>query len=264
LKKEKELRISPAQEDEERDEVDRQIDYESALEGEGNFSGDDENTDDEHTSVERDDVDTYIKSTKDNTDMQLYWRINTSIANHILSSPAVYTPSRDIVDNFVPGTLDEDQLEWSNTTNSPPSPHDIDPTYPSEEEEDAEHESQDSPPPPSPMRFLSKNKGLIPRPSVTSYPYARSNGLNRTHSMPWGGKRNNVHLKPPNMKNYKDQPRCAAITIARSAEHKRHHRREKKDVDICEGKKGLGVEAMAALARRLTTKRSLGLWAVSV
>ena len=104
----------------------------------------------------------------------------------------------------------------------------------------------------------------MPRPPVTSNSYARSNGLNRTQSLPWSRKRSNVYVKPLNVKKHKDQPRCAAITIAKSAEHKRHHRREKKDVDHCEEEKGLGVEAMAALARRLTTKHSLGLWAISI
>jgi hypothetical protein len=48
-------------------------------------------------------------------------------------------------------------------------------------------------------------------------------------------------------------------------DHKRHHRREKKeDPSESNQKKGLGVEAMAAMAKQLTSRNNLGLLAVSV
>ena len=274
LRKEKELRISPAQEDEDQDEAGRDVDYASEVEEEDgedeSVSGDDVDSEEGETGYDRDDDDSDAenKSARENSAKQSHFRINTSIGNYILSSSAVYTPSRDVVDNFVPGTLDEDQLELLITAHSPPSPpspHDIDPTYPSDEEEDAELSSRLSPPPASPVRFLSKRKPLMPRRLANSSSHAISNGLSRTHALPWSRKRYNVHLKPPVTRyNYRDQPRCAAIAIAKSAD-KRHHPREKRDdADNCTEEKGLGVEAMAAMARRLTTKHTLGLWAVSV
>jgi len=95
----------------------------------------------------------------------------------------------------------------------------------------------------------------------------RANGLTRTHSLPWNRKRYNIQLRHPVTKSSsREQPRCAAIAIGKFVEHRRHHRREKRDSSYQEKglEKGLGMEAMAALARQLTTKHVTGVWAVSV
>lgn len=267
LRKEKELRISPAQEDEDRDDADREA--ECISEGDDDdeeeeiFCGDDGDSVEDETEDEPDDPDLGSKSGRDYSAKRSHLRINIGMVHRIVSPSAVYMPSRD-VDNFVPGTLDEDQLEAIMPTHSPPSPHDIDPTYPSDEEEDLEGPSRSGPPPASPVRFLAKHKLLIQ--PIKSPFHSRSSGLNRTHSLPWGCKRYNANLKLPVTKsNYHDQPRCAAIAIVKAVEYKRHHRREKKeDADHCNEGKGFGVEAMAAMARRLTTKHTLRLWAVSI
>ena len=113
-----------------------------------------------------DDDDSSVKVASTKSTVHSHFQINTSTANNILSPSAIYTPSRDVVDNFVPGTLDEDQSELLDTAQSPPSPHDIDPTYPSDEEEDGDQQFQPNPPLASPVRFLSKHKTLLSRPRI--------------------------------------------------------------------------------------------------
>jgi hypothetical protein len=264
LKKEKELCISPIHE-EDKDEASVNVDLTSDGEDENESVSGDDGDNDEVESECDDDNDLSIKTACAKSNAHSHLHINTSTASNILSSYGIYTPSRD-VDNFVLGTLDEDQLELFDTAPSPPSPHDIDPTYPSDDGEDGDQQFQPNPPLASPVRFLSKHKTLVSRPLINPPSTVRSNGLDRTRSLPWGRKRYNAQSKPPAAKSiYPGAPKCAAITIAKSIEHKRHHRRERnEDAGHCDEEKGIGVEAMAAMAKQLTTKNTLGLWAVSV
>jgi hypothetical protein len=265
LKKEKELCISPTQEDEDKDEADGNVDFRSDGEDETESVSGDVGDDEEAESEVDDDDDSSIKAASAKLTVHSHFQIKISMANNILSPSAIYTPSRDVGDDFVPGTLDEDQSELLDTTQSPPSPHDIDPTYPSDDDEDGDQQFQPNPPLDSPVRFLSKHRTLLSRPRINPPPTVRSNGLHRTHSLPWGRKRYNAQLKQPAAKNiHLDAPKCAAIAIIKSVEHKRHHRRDRKEADHWDEKKGSGMEAMAAMARQLTTKNNLGLWAVSV
>ena len=262
LKKEKELCISPIQDDEDKDEADGKYFTSDGEDENESISSDEGNNEEVESECDDDDGDSNIKAPAVKSTVHSQLKINSPMANNILSSSAINTPSRDVVDNFVPGTLDEDQSELFGKVESPQLPHDIDPTYPSEDDEDGDQQFQPTPAIASPVRFLSKYKTLVSRHPIST---VRSNGLNRTHSLPWGRKRNNGQLKQPAVKSvYLDAPKCAAIAIVKSVEHKRHNRRERKDADHCDEEKGIGVEAMAAMAKRLTTKNNLGLWAVSV
>jgi hypothetical protein len=261
LKKERELRISPLQEEDDPFDKDHARDTrEEEDDEEDDNEDDDRDPDDDSGSSDNDE--TPVHHFKIRTTLQ----INISTANSHLSSHAIYTPSRDVIDNFVPGTLDEDQLETLSSSRVPTSPHDIDPTYPSEDDDEESHSPASDPVLCSPVRFISRNKGNLPRLSMDTTFQIRSRGLSRTHSLPWQRKSYAMHLKQCVTKSkVQERPRCAAIAIANAIEHKKHHRRDKKeDVVDHREQKGLGVEAMAAMARQLTTKHTHGLLAMSV
>jgi hypothetical protein len=265
LRKEKELRILPVQEDEERDFGDE---YPAYASDEGEDEDEDGDHDDENDSDEgypTKSVDNTRSSTKE-TDFStpIRLRINIPVTNDGLLSPVIYTPSRDVIDNFVPGTLDEDHIDFLGR--SPRSPHDIDPTYPSEGEEDGDQQSQQARLLNSPVRFIPNTKPSIPRRPANMFCQLPASGLDRTHSLPWGRRRFNSHLKPSVTKRaFLDQPRCSAIAITKSIEHKRHHRKEKRDIDPSNEMKGVGAAAMATMARQLTSNHTLvGIWALSV
>jgi hypothetical protein len=275
LKKEKELRILPLQEDEDREEGEDYLKSVSEVEEEANSSDDnggedsaqadsDAESDTEFTSIN-------ISASQMYDDGEITTaaglRVDITTANSRILSPAVYTPSRDVIDNFVPGTLDEDQIERDGGR-SPLSPHDIDPTYPSDEDEDGEQQPQRPPLLSSPVRFIPNRTAALTRRPANTTSQVPANGLNRTLSLPWSRRRYNSHLKPPFIKRtWTDQPKRSAIAITKSIEHhKRHHRREKRgDAGHGEEGKGLGAAAMAAMARQLTNKHTLvGDWALSV
>src|SRR5947207_4878990 len=139
LKKEKELRISSTQEEENKDEAVGEVDFKSDEEEDNeSLSGDDGDDKEIESECDLDDDDSIIEAATAKSTVNSRLHINTSIAYNILSSSAIYSPLRDIVDNFVPGTLDEDQSELFDTIQSPPSLHDIDPTYPSDNDEDGD------------------------------------------------------------------------------------------------------------------------------
>jgi len=267
LSKEKELRILPVLEDEERD-------YGEEYSGSGSDEDEDEDEEGDHDDEDDSDqesptksVDNARSSTKAaDLSTPTRFRIDIASTNGAPLSPAVYTPSRDVIDNFVPGTLDEDHIEAFHGR-SPRSPHDIDPTYPSDGEEDGDQQPQQARLLNSPVRFIPSKKPSISRRPVNTLCQPPATWLNRTHSLPWGRRRFNNHLKPPVTKRgFVDHPRCSAIAITKSIEHKRYHRREKReDSDQSDEVKGVGAAAMAAMARQLTSNHALvGIWALSV
>lgn len=259
LKKEKELRI-PSVQDDEKDDV--SINYPSDVEEEDGEDADDDPDDDPDDEDDDggDDDNGYDEddegNTKNETVENLRLKID-SLPRRICLSPAVYTPSKDVVDNFVPGTLDEDQVERFNY--SPTSLHDIDPTYPSDNEDECVQDSATCPLPLSPVRFIPKRKA--PEPHPIKSPKLGANGLGRTNSLPWGHKRYSSPKKHGKQKN--SEPRCAAIAITKMVEHKRPYRRDKEKKQH-EEQKGVGVEALAAMAKQLGSKSKVGLWSVSV
>jgi hypothetical protein len=266
LRKEKELRILAVQEDEERDYGEEYPVYASDEGEDEDEDGDYDDEDDSDEGSPTKSVDNTRSSTKEadfSTPVRL--RINIPVTNGGLLSPAIYTPSRDVIDNFVPGTLDEDHIE-AFLGRSPRSPHDIDPTYPSEGEEDGDQQSQQARILNSPVRFIPSTKPSIPRRPANMCCQLPASGLNRTHSLPWGYRRFNSHLKPSVTKRaFLDQPRCSAIAITKSIQRKRHHWKEKRDIDQSNEMKGVGAVAMAAMARQLTSNHTLvGIWALSV
>jgi len=287
LKKEMELRIPTISEEGENsfrddasnsgtdidddDDDDDDGEDEEVDEGDNSYEfNDEEETDEDYSEKRHKDDDRAEKPDKatltGRSHLRNYLEIDISVANCTLSPYNIYTPSRDVVDNFVPGTLDEDQLDTLEAPVSPQSVHDIDPTYPSEDDDDAALQSEQARPVlVSPVRFISRQRGSPPVQSAFSASQARSRGLSRTNSLPWTQKRYVPNQKRPPRINHSDHPRCAAIAIAKSMDHKRHHRREKKeDPSGSNQKKGLGVEAMAAMAKQLTSRNTLGLLAVSV
>jgi len=272
LKKENELRESSVRDDQGRDDEDYDI-YLSEVEEE----------DDKGADGSEDEAEIASESDRDGQDFDqvpvLHPRSRlcldtAAISRCILSPVGVYTPSRDIVDNFVPGTLDEDQIERLDERCSTPSPHDIDPTYPSEDEEDIDHQTQPCVPFISPVRFMARSKVVSSRQPVNITTPSRANRLNRTHSLPWGGKAYMANQKPLTTKVLEvQQPRRGAIPIVQSVEHasRRHHRRERKDTgsagataELGSEEKGIGAVAMAAMARQLTNRHGLDLWALSL
>jgi hypothetical protein len=266
LKKERELRISPLPEEE--DGSDKE-DVRDTVQEE--YDDDDDDDDNDDNDAEDDDEDDSENDTSDDDTQSTILpratlQIDASMANTHLSSHAIYTPSRDVVDNFVPGTLDEDQLEMFKSPRSLPSPHDIDPTYPSDDDDEGDQQSHSSNHVfISPVRFISRLKNISPQIPTKADFQRRSKSLSRTESLPWGRKSYALHLKPHVKHKAPDQPRCAAIAIVKAMEHKKHHRRDKKEDGVsCKDTKGVGVEAMAAMARGLTNKQNLGLLAVSV
>ena len=266
LRKEKQLRFLPTHEDEDRDfeEDDAASTSEEDEDGEEDVEHEEYANEDESPTKSTANSRASSKPTDLNTPVRL--RIDIPISNGALLSPAVYTPSRDVIDNFVPGTLDEDHID-AIRGKSPRSPHDIDPTYPSDGEEEGDHPPQQGRLLNSPVRFiLGKNVSVPPAP-VHSTLRLPSTSLKRTHSLPWGRRRYVNHIKTPSTKRPSvAQPRCSAIAITKSIDHKRHHRRGKReDVDQTDNVKGVGAAAMAAMARQLTSKHTLvGVWALSV
>lgn len=270
LKKEKELRIPTISE-----EVDNSFKDSTSIAGTDIDDDDDDENRSESNDGEDNDkepsVDGNEDSDKENAADRLlsrnHFQIDIYAANLALPAYTVYTPSRDVIDNFVPGTLDEDQLDILDALVSTQSVHDIDPTYPSEDDGDVErHSEQSIPLLVSPVRFISRLRGSPPLQLKFSASQIRSKGLSRTPSLQRNQKRYGIHLKRPSPKTYhSDQPRCAAIAIAKSMDHKRYHRREKReDPSESNQEKGLGVFAMAAMAKQLTSRNNLGLLAVSV
>ena len=271
LRKEKDLRILPPQEEQDKyygDESPGSMsdkDEEDEEDEDGDY---DAEYDSEEESPTKNVNSTRSLSRAADLTTPVRLRLDMPVANGPLLSPAVYTPSRDVVDNFfVPGTLDEDQIEVCRSR-LPKLPHDIDPTYPSDAEEDGDKQTRQARLINSPVRFISSNKGSIFRrlPNTPSPPHAT--WLNRTHSLPWGRRRHNRSLlKPPVTKRTcADQPRCSAIAITKYIEYRRHHRKEKKEEVVRDDeRKGIGAAAMAAMARQLTSKHKLGgVWALSV
>lgn len=273
LKKEMALRVLPVLDDgDDENDIDEYISEED-----DEMSA--EEPDEERDHVHEDDKllaeDSNGGSTKNSKDaIQLLSRkfgLKLDLSNHqqFIASHSIYTPSRDIVDNFVPGTLDEDQSEAKLKHGSPISLHDIDPTYPSEN--DDEFDVQPTLPKTaliSPVRFLPKIAS--PRRRLHSVQTPRfslnpkSMGLSRTLSLPWG--RNQRYSRHQSIQAVSpDSPpvrtKCSAIAISKSIEHRRHHRRGKKgewNKEKCNG-----AEAMAAMAKQLAG-RSLGVLASSI
>jgi hypothetical protein len=167
------------------------------------------------------------------------------------------------VDNFVAGTLDEDQNDSLLEPRRSRSPRDIDPTYPSDSEEDCDEESEISPAFATPVRFRS-NSRVPPAKQQSRSPPARATKLNRANSLPWQRKRYSQEGTRPYIQPFQES-RVRAIAITKCSEHKKHHhRREKKQEELDKEEIGHGGEALAAIARRLTTKRTLALWAISI
>jgi hypothetical protein len=191
-----------------------------------------------------------------------HWHIDVP-PNSDLSLHSIDTPSRDVVDNFVAGTLDEDQHESLLEPRRSRSPHDIDPTYPSDGEEDCDEQSEISPAFATPVRFRS-NSRVQPAKQQSRSPPARATKLNRANSLPWQRKRYNLEGTRPCTQPFQES-RVRAIAITKCTEHKKkHHRRDKKHEELDKEEIGHGGEALAAIARRLTTKRTLALWAISI
>ena len=265
LKKEKELQILPTQEDEDRDFEEDHV--ASASEEDEEEEEEDVDHEEEYNESPTKSSDNFQASSETfdlSTPVRL--RIDIPVSNGALLSPAVYTPSRDVIDNFVPGTLDEDHIEAFGGR-SPRLPHDIDPTYPSDGEEEGDQQPQPACFLNSPVRFIPEKKRSAPRPPAQTLCQLPATGLNRTHSLPWSRSRYINHIKSPVTKRALiAQPRCSAITITKSIEHKRHHRREKReDVDQSNEMKGVGAAAMATMARQLTSNHTMvRVWVLSV
>jgi hypothetical protein len=187
-------------------------------------------------------------------------RLNLSDQQASLPPHSVYTPSRDVIDNFVPGNLDEDRFEAARPIISKISLRDIDPTYPSDEEDEVEVQSPSNKIAIiSPVRFHSKN-GTKAQPLFKP----RMDGLSRTLSLPWNHRRSPTNSACQYTQRNLPIPRWTrnAITISKSIDYKRHSRREKKvnpERQCCDG-----AEAMAAMARQLTGKQALGPLASSI
>jgi len=198
---------------------------------------------------------------------RLELRLDLSSQQPLLSPHSVYTPSRDVVDNFVPGTLDEDQIEPVPSNISPVSLRDIDPTYPSEEDDETVLQTpaiQTSII--SPVRFLPKQCipiRLNPTESLI-LSKSRTTGLNRTLSLPWTQQHYDLshqsRREPRNCASVRLKPH--AISISKSIEHKRYSRREKK-VHV-EREISNGAEAMAAMVRQLMGKQVAGILTSSI
>jgi hypothetical protein len=304
LQKERQLRISISQEDidnsytyqasgyaseaeEAEDEDEEEVD-EDDDDGDGDDDDDDENDSeekDEHEDgdereqeAEADEPTVKLVSTSDRKfEAANYARtaraarisqlhLNIPFANGKIPSLAIYTPSRDLIDNFVPGTLDEDQLETNESSLSPQSLHDIDPTYPSDNEDENSYRSRSLLI--SPVRFVSRQRPCSPYLSTHKRNLIRGKPPSRANSLPWSQKRFGTQIKRTFIKpNHIEHPRHAAIAIVKSVEHKKHHRREKRENSYESSRQeGMGVEAMAAMARQLTTSKQhhLGLLALSV
>lgn len=248
LKKEYELRVSSIRDDQGKDDEDYDV-YLSEVEEE----------------------DARQDGSEDEAEIRSSLRLDTAgISRCILSPVGVYTPLRDILDNFVPGTLDEDQIDRTEETRrSIPAPRDIDPTYPSEDEEEMDQQTQPSVPFISPVRFMITSKAA-PSQVMHITTSHHSNRLNRTHSLPGGGKPYMASQKTLSTKLFeRHQPRRGAIAIVQSVEHpiRRHHRRERKDTSshrITDEEKGIGAVAMAAMAKQLTNTHELALWTLSL
>jgi hypothetical protein len=286
LKKERQLRISISQED-----IDNSYTYQSSGYASEGDEGEDEGEEDDEEDEEDDDDDDeeedenedeeeeeetkldeptikakgtdrefeashYAKAARATRILKLHLEI--PFANGIIPSLGIYTPTRDFIDNFVPGTLDEDQLDIKSPA-SPVSPHDIDPTYPSDNDDEDSYRSRTLLV--SPVRFASRQRPSSPYLSKFNH-NQRGKPPSRANSLPWSQKRFGAQLKRTFIKpNYQDHPRHAAIAIVKSIDHKNHHRREKREE--WNQQEGMGAEAMAAMARQLTTKQR-GLLILSV
>ena len=292
LKKERQLRISISQEDidnsytyqgsgyasegeegeeEGEEEEEDEDDDEDGDDDDDNDDEDEENDDDDdEEEAEPDEPTVKVKGTDREFETSHYAKaaraarisklhLEIPFANGIIPSLGIYTPSRDLIDNFVPGTLDEDQLETIKSPVSPQSPHDIDPTYPSDNDDEYSYRSRSLLV--SPVRFISRQRPSSPYLSKFNH-NQRGKPPSRANSLPWSQKRFGAQIKRTFVKsNYQDHPRRAAIAIVKAIEHKKHHRREKREE--WNQQEGIGVEAMAAMARQLTSKRP-GLLALSV
>jgi hypothetical protein len=288
LKKERQLRISISQED-----IDNSYTYQGSgyasegEEGEDEGEEEEEDEDDDDDDEEEDEADAedvneddeeeaepdeptvnvkrtdrefessyYAKAARAARISKLHLEIPFSNGN--IPSLGIYTPTRDLIDNFVPGTLDEDQLSIKSPV-SPVSPHDIDPTYPSDTDDEDSYRSRTLLV--SPVRFVSRQPPSSPYLSKFNH-NQHGKSPSRANSLPWSQKRFGAQIRRTFIKsNYQDHPRHAAIAIVKSIEHKKHHRRQKRE----EGnqQEGMGVEAMAAMARQLTRKQQ-GLLTLSV
>jgi hypothetical protein len=285
LKKERQLRISISQED-----IDNSYTYQGSRyasegeegEDEGGEDEDEDDDDDDDEEEENDDDDdeeevaeldeptVEVKGTDREFETSHYAKaaraarisklhLEIPFTNGIIPSLGIYTPSRDLIDNFVPGTLDEDQLETIKSPQSPQSPHDIDPTYPSDNDDEYSYRSRSILV--SPVRFVSRQRPSSPYLSKFNH-NQRGKPPSRANSLPWSQKRFGAQIKRTFIKsNHQDHPRHAAIAIVKVIEHKKHHRREKREE--WHQPEGMGVEAMAAMARQLTSKQP-GLLALSV
>jgi hypothetical protein len=237
LKKEKVLQMASNRDDQDDNEEDDEDNPKSDIEEEEEEDDDDENessADEEHSSDDETEDDLSIKAKRDYFAHRLKLRL-TKLQKPKDPTP-LGTPSQDPLENFIPGTLDEDNLpEYGPPL--PPSPHDIDPTYPSESDEETSNKSsrQDFR---TPVRFLRPRSNEMRLVTTTSLPL-----------------RKRCHVEK------RTATRCLAINIQKGFEHKRHHRKDRQDGEV---PKGVGVEAMAQMAKQLVRRHPMGLLALSV